>query len=205
MKHNLLSKLLSLAIASLLLTHNANAQAKFGDNKQTVNAGSLLELESSSTPYKGLLLPRIPLTSTGVWGLGGTGVGGMIVYNTNIAITSADTVNYPIIKGGVGLYTFDGTGWKGLSFTASASASVSTGPKILSKGRVPGVNDYFVSIADSKVTATCTIVATVEEPSGSYAPILSIDTRTPGVGFRVFGSWLGQISTSHYINYIIIE
>ncbi len=87
-----------------ILISELQAQVKIGNNPTTINAGSVLELESTN---KGLLFPRISLASTTAWGLAGTAVGGMSIYNTNAAITG--TVAYPTT--GAGLYYFDGTGW----------------------------------------------------------------------------------------------
>lgn len=72
--------LLLLLVLSLGKSSIISAQTKFGDNKSAINAGSLLELESTD---KGFLPPRVALTDAQVWGLaGGLPVTGMIVYNT---------------------------------------------------------------------------------------------------------------------------
>jgi hypothetical protein len=105
---------ISLLIA-LAAGFTANAQVKFGDNATTINPGSLLELESTN---KGLLFPRISLTSTTSWGLSGTAVAGMSIYNTNAAITGSSI--YRAL--GAGMYYFDGTGWVSKNGVAAASA-----------------------------------------------------------------------------------
>lgn len=88
----------------------ANAQTtaqKIGTNPTTKNASALLELEAAD---KGVLMPRVALTATTTFGLtGGTNTAGMVVYNTTANITG--TVTYPAY--GTGLYTWDGSGWKG--------------------------------------------------------------------------------------------
>src|SRR6185295_7470388 len=57
-----------------------NAQVKIGDNPGTINANSLLELESTD---KGFLPPRVALNSlTSVSPLTGTVPAGMLVYST---------------------------------------------------------------------------------------------------------------------------
>ena len=58
-----------------VLTYSQN---KIGNNPATINAGSLLELESTS---KGLLLPRIPLNNVTKWTLDGTPANGMMIIN----------------------------------------------------------------------------------------------------------------------------
>jgi hypothetical protein len=82
----------------------ASSQVKFGTNPTIINAGSILELETTN---KGLLYPRVSLTATTAWGLAGTAAAGMSVYNTNAGITG--NVTYPAL--GTGMYYFDGTGW----------------------------------------------------------------------------------------------
>jgi hypothetical protein len=87
-----------------LLVSTLQAQVKIGNNPTTINAGSVLEVESTN---KGLLYPRVSLAATNAWGLAGSAAAGMSVYNTNASITG--TTTYPTT--GAGLYYFDGTGW----------------------------------------------------------------------------------------------
>jgi len=88
------------------------ASATFGQQKikdGTVTSGSLpdpnaiIELESSN---KGLLLPRVALTATNIWGLasGTTHIAGMTVYNTATNGTGATAVT-------PGYYYNDGEKW----------------------------------------------------------------------------------------------
>lgn len=77
---------------------SASAQIKIGANPTMINAGSLLELESST---KGLKFPEVALTDTALWApLTGIQVMGMTVYNTAIAVGLTP-----------GLYTNNGTIW----------------------------------------------------------------------------------------------
>lgn len=59
-----------------------DAQVKIGDNHETINAGSLLELESNN---KGLMFPRVALDDDlSIWKLEGNNpMDGMVVFNTN--------------------------------------------------------------------------------------------------------------------------
>src|SRR5688500_13435300 len=109
MKHHLI-----IALASLL-TVCANAQVKIGDNPNTINANSLLELESTN---KGFLPPRVALNSTvSVAPLTGAVTAGMMVYSTGG--TLAD-----------GYYYWNGTSWRLVAtselntVTKSASATL---------------------------------------------------------------------------------
>src|SRR5688500_13587155 len=87
---------LSLVLATMFAI-SANAQVKIGDNPNTINANSLLELESTN---KGFLPPRVALNSTvSVAPLTGTVTAGMMVYSTGG--TLAD-----------GYYYWNGTSWR---------------------------------------------------------------------------------------------
>lgn len=67
-----------LIILSVISAH-ALGQNKIGDNPTSVQAGSLLELESAT---KGLRLPRIVLNDSTQWApLDGTPVSGMLIFN----------------------------------------------------------------------------------------------------------------------------
>lgn len=80
-----------------LLSTRAHAQLKLGDNPTTINSNSLLELEHTS---KGLLLPRLSLSSTTSFSPLSAHIAGMIVYN----IAAANDVT-------PGYYFNDGSAW----------------------------------------------------------------------------------------------
>jgi hypothetical protein len=88
-------------LLGVFFTWNVAAQVKVGDNPTTINANSVLELESTD---KGLLLPRIELTSTAAAAPLAAHVAGMTVYNTATA-GAADLAVTP------GKYYNDGTKW----------------------------------------------------------------------------------------------
>ena len=99
-------------VAILLAGLPSFSQTKINDGtvggSSLPNASAILEVESNN---KGVLLSRVSLTTTSTWGLaGGTPVAGMLVYNTNAAITSS-TTKYPVTSTGIGCYFWDGTGW----------------------------------------------------------------------------------------------
>ncbi len=111
----------SICLMVFTLTIRCNetyAQVKIKDGSvvslNTPNSAAVLELESNN---KGLLLYGISLTNTTVWGLAGTPVSGMIVYNTNSSISSTNG-SYPVIPGGIGLYYYNGAGWVALKYGA---------------------------------------------------------------------------------------
>ncbi len=106
-------------LLTLFLPFLAGAQTKIKDG--TVpgtsilpHSGAIIELESAN---KGLLLTRVSLSGTSSWGLQGSAVAGMTVFNYNTAISSGNPA-YPVIPGGVGPYTWDGTGWVALRYGA---------------------------------------------------------------------------------------
>jgi hypothetical protein len=86
-----------LALLLLFISFCANAQVKIGDNPNTINANSLLELESTN---KGFLPPRVALNSiSSVSPLSGTVTAGMLVYSTGGTLTD-------------GYYYWNGTEWR---------------------------------------------------------------------------------------------
>jgi hypothetical protein len=97
-----------LIVAATLSFGYANAQMKLGDNPTTTNTNALLEMETTN---KGLLLPRVALTSTTAFAPLTAHVAGMAVYNT---ATAGDVTP--------GYYFDNGTAWVRV---ADANASVS--------------------------------------------------------------------------------
>lgn len=91
-----MKKCFTLLLASLFATY-INAQVKIGDNPNTINANSLLELESTN---KGFLPPRVALNSAAsIAPLTGTVTAGMLVYSTGGTLTD-------------GYYYWNGAAWK---------------------------------------------------------------------------------------------
>src|ERR1700675_3624362 len=84
-------------LVTLVLSIYAQAQVKIGDNPGTINANSLLELESTN---KGFLPPRLSLNSiSSVSPLTGSVPAGMLVYSTGGTLSD-------------GYYYWNGTEWK---------------------------------------------------------------------------------------------
>lgn len=90
---------ITVIVFSFVMGHSQNifCQVKIGENNKTINADAMLEVESVN---KGILLPRIALTSTSNASPLKVFTSGMIVYNTS---TSNDLTP--------GLYYSDGTKW----------------------------------------------------------------------------------------------
>ncbi|MDP2175818.1 MAG: hypothetical protein Q8K70_07915 [Bacteroidota bacterium] len=104
---NKTNKYLILVLILGLFSQRANAQIKVGDNPTTINANSVLELESTN---KGLLLPRVALTGTSSASPLSAHVAGMTVYNT----ATAGNVT-------PGYYFNDGNAWIRIGNAADAS------------------------------------------------------------------------------------
>jgi hypothetical protein len=100
------SLLFSAAIVCGVLT--SNAQIKIGDNPNTINPNSLVEMESTN---KGLLAPRVALTDVNsVSPLTGTVPAGMIVYSTGGAVTD-------------GFYFWSGSKWLAVQSSDNARSN----------------------------------------------------------------------------------
>lgn len=95
-------------IAILVFSLNVFGQVKIGGNVTSLNSSSLLELESTT---KGVLFPRVALSSTTSYSPLSAHVAGMTIYNTAAA---GDVTP--------GMYTNDGTKWVKLGATTSTAA-----------------------------------------------------------------------------------
>lgn len=128
-----------LAIALFLSAFISQAQVKIGNNPSTIDANSLLEMESTN---KGFLAPRVTLTSiSSVSPLSGTVPAGMLVYN------SVGSLTY-------GYYYWDGTEWKLLS-NGNINTAVKTANATLSK------SEHFV-LASNDITITLPTVTSAD-------------------------------------------
>jgi len=118
-KKNLLLK--AVLFAAVCFSYNgAHAQTKIGGAEGSVDSGAFLQLGDNGGT-KGLLLPRVALTATDAWGLDGTIVNGMTVYNTATAGSGVTAVS-------PGYYYNDGTKWVRMADAAAVVAPVSNEP-----------------------------------------------------------------------------
>jgi hypothetical protein len=135
----------------LMLCFFANAQVKIGNNPNTIDVNSLLELESTN---KGFLPPRVALNSiTSVSPLTGTVPAGMLVFSSGG--TLAD-----------GFYYWNGTEWKLLS-TGEANVVSKTANATLTK------TETFV-LASNDITITLPTVTVADNG-------LSITVKNVGI------------------------
>src|SRR5690349_14237206 len=97
------------------------AQVKIGNNPNTINSNSLLEMESTN---KGFLPPRVALNSiSSVSPLSGTVPAGMLVYSSGGTLTD-------------GYYYWDGTEWKKLDNGNSSVVTKTANATLLKAERV---------------------------------------------------------------------
>jgi len=135
------TKFFLIVVIAGLLSIDAQAQLKVGNNPTTLNANAILEIESAN---KGLLLPRVALSATNNPSPLTAHAPGMVVYNTATASSGATAVS-------PGFYTNDGTKWDrmitsiGFVPTVVASASLGSGYTVndnsgINKCRLSSVN-----------------------------------------------------------------
>jgi hypothetical protein len=151
-----MKKLTGLIILFSFLT--TDAQVKIGNNVNTINANSLLELESTN---KGFLPPRVALNDqTLVAPLSGTVPAGMIVFSTGGTLPD-------------GFYYWTGSAWKML---ASAKLNVvdKTANATLTK-------DENVILASNDITITLPVVTAADngllitvKNTGVYTDLVSV-------------------------------
>jgi hypothetical protein len=89
-------------------------RAQVGIGTTSPEPSSILDVASTD---KGLLVPRVSLGDVSDTMLDGTNTAatGLLIWNTNAAVTGGD---------GIGYYSFNGTSWEKLSTTANNSAVV---------------------------------------------------------------------------------
>ncbi|MEP7377217.1 MAG: hypothetical protein ABI675_27695 [Chitinophagaceae bacterium] len=145
-------------ILLLLLAVNAQSQVKIGNNPNTIDANSLLELESTN---KGFLPPRVALNDASlVAPLTGTVPAGMLVFSTGG--TLAD-----------GYYYWNGTQWK---LVATAELNVVSKPAtttlLKTETMVLASNDITVTLP--AVTASDNGLTITVKNTGTHTDLITI-------------------------------
>lgn len=176
----MLKKITLFTFASLAAS-SAFAQMKVGDSGAP-NVGAVLELSSTN---RGLLMPRITLTTTTTWGLNGAApIAGMTVFNTAAGITSSNA-SYP--AAGIGEYYWDGTGWVSKK---SGSASAYQEPWNVTGTTTPATtntqNIYQrgrIGIGTSLPTGGLSVVSEGDDAKDN------VDIKSYGGGAPVYQSW----------------
>ena len=145
-------------IVLLLLAVYSQSQVKIGNNPNTINANSLLELESTN---KGLLPPRVALNnSTLVAPLTGTVPAGMLVFSTGGTLAN-------------GYYYWNGTQWK-LIATAALNLVTKTATTTLLKTEtmVLASNDIILTLP--AITASDNGLAITVKNAGTHTNLITI-------------------------------
>jgi hypothetical protein len=194
-----------LAAILLLAFVNANAQVKIGNNPNTINSNSLLEMESTN---KGFLPPRVALSSiASVTPLSGTVPAGMLVYSTGGSITD-------------GYYYWDGTEWKPVSngiknlVTKTATATLLKSESIVLASNDITLTLPAVTSANNGLEITVknvgshTDLVTVQGNSSTTIDALPVATLTRWCGqtFVVYaGSWVVKEKRSTAANLLDVN
>ena len=167
-----------LLITILLFTVYANAQVKIGNNVNTIDTNSLLELESTN---KGFLPPRMALNSaTSVSPLTGTVPTGMLVFSTGG--TLAD-----------GYYYWNGAKWKLLA-TSNLNTVTKTANATLTKIET-------MVLASNDITLTLPIVTSSDD--GLEITVKNVGTYTDLITIQGNGggATIDDIATSTLTRY----
>jgi|Laugresp1bdmlbsn_1035097.scaffolds.fasta_scaffold01368_2 hypothetical protein len=155
---------LTLAILSGIIT---SAQVKIGDNVTTLNANSVLELESAN---KGVLFPRVALTSTTSFSPLAAHVVAMVVYNT---ATTSDVTP--------GLYTNNGTIWVKNEAVTTSLVKNYIATEIATSLAINGNQVY--AIKGEFTTLGTNALVTIAKPTGMTG-YYKITTYLNGTTFR---------------------
>jgi hypothetical protein len=145
-------------VLASLVVMCANAQVKIGDNPNTINANSLLELESTN---KGFLPPRVALNSTAsVAPLTGTVTAGMLVYSTGG--TLAD-----------GYYYWNGTAWK-LVATSELNTVTKSATTTLTKSETFVLASNDITLTLPAITASDNGLSITVKNVGSHVDLVTV-------------------------------
>ncbi|MDN3673004.1 hypothetical protein QWY99_08065 [Flavobacterium branchiarum] len=162
-----MKKKLMLLIAVLMLSFYMTAQVKVGANPTTINTNSVLELESTT---KGLLLPRVTLSSTSSFSPLTAHVAGMSVYNTATAGAGITGVT-------PGYYYNDGTQWVPM---LNQSIATATEPWYDAATNTPATtnaqNIYHAGNVGVGLTSTTTFVPSATLDINGNARVRSLPT-----------------------------
>ena len=172
MKNNK-QKLNLFAFTFLLFAANMSAQVvqKIGDNSFTIDTNSVLELESTN---KGLLLPRLALTTTSsILPMTGTVASGMIVYNT---ATAGDVTP--------GFYFYNVDKWVRVADNAVITASNITGAVAVANGGT-GATTAAAALTNLGAQAASNLSSNITTDTGSTTMYPSVSAVQAFVNAQV--------------------
>jgi hypothetical protein len=178
-------------VVASLLTISASAQVKIGDNPNTINANSLLELESTN---KGFLPPRVALNSTAsVAPLTGAVTAGMLVYSSGG--TLAD-----------GYYYWNGTAWR-LVATSELNTVTKSATATLTKNEtfVLASNDIILTLP--AITASDNGLSITIKNVGSHVDLVTVkggsSVTIDGDTMATLTRYVGQTFVANGGNWVI--
>src|ERR1041385_1187222 len=179
-----------IALATLFSV-GVNAQVKIGDNPNTINANSLLELESTN---KGFLPPRVALNSTAsVSPLTGTVTAGMLVYSTGG--TLAD-----------GYYYWNGTAWR-LVATSELNTVTKSATTTLTKSETFVLASNDITLTLPTVTASDNGLSITIKNVGTHTHLVTVTANSgatiDGKTTSTLTRYVGQTFVANGGNWVI--
>jgi trimeric autotransporter adhesin len=132
-----MTKIQLILLLCFFVQASVSAQVKIGDNPNTINGASLLELETTN---KGFVFPRVSLTSvSSATPLPAGLLTGTVVYNTNASVTGGN---------GTGLYIWGGAAWTSVTSSGGGGSNswIITGNNNVSSSNFLGTTDPNVPL-----------------------------------------------------------
>lgn len=167
-----------LVVITLVLCLHIKAQVKIGDNPNTINANSLLELESTN---KGFLPPRVALNSaTSVSPLSGSVTSGMLVYSSGG--TLAD-----------GYYYWNGTQWK-LVATSELNVVTKAANATLTKNETCVLASNDITLTLPAVTSSDNGLAITIKNAGTHTDLITVQGNS--------GATIDDLANSSLTRYV---
>jgi len=182
-----------LLIPILLLSMFAKAQVKIGNNPGTIDANSLLELESTN---KGFLPPRVVLNSlSSVSPLTGTVPAGMLVFSTGGSLTD-------------GYYYWDGTQWRPLA-TGELNTVTKTANATLTKAETYVLASNDITITLPVVTAPDNGLKITVKNAGTHTDLITVvgngGATIDGLSSDRLTRWSGQTYVANGGNWLLYK
>lgn len=186
----MIRKTIMQVFALCLFAFPAFSQLTVGSTAAPIT-GSVLDIESTN---QGVLFPRVSLSATGTWGLLGTGTTGMVVYNTNAAITGTGAA-------GAGLYYWNNsTGlWNyiqsGASNYWSLTGNASTTPGTNYLGTSDAQSLYFK--VDGNQAGYLQYAATAANANTAFGYLASASNSSTSVGAAAAASGTNSLAVGN--------
>lgn len=170
MTKNTILKQLTLLAVCLFMGLSSSAQVKVGNNPTTINANSVLEMESTN---KGMLLPRLGLSSTSSFAPLAAHVAGMTVYNT---ATAGDVTP--------GFYYNDGSKWVRIASLSGATPLNTTAGPLMTVTNGTGATFTAMGVAVDTTALKAFISSAIQNGAitGKNTTAGSLITVTNGAG-----------------------